>query len=524
MANALSGPAERSVIIVGGGLAGLFTALKLAPIPVTVITPRPLGEGASSTWAQAGIAAAIGEGDSFEKHAADTIRAGAGLCDIAMVEGIVREAPARIEDLLRFGVPFDRDLEGRLSQSREAAHSARRIIGVQGDRAGRAIMQALITTVLKTPSIHLIEKAVAVDLAVTDGRVSGLYFAPAEAGPSTSIFMPGRAVILATGGIGQLFALTTNPPEARGDGIAIAARAGAVIADAEFVQFHPTALDVGKHPAPLATEALRGEGAKLVNSAGERFMPDVHPDAELAPRDVVARAVQIERSEGRRAFLDCRGELGTAMKEHFPTVYAACQEAGIAPATDLIPIAPAAHYYMGGVATSAYARSSIDGLWAIGETASSGLHGANRLASNSLLEAVVMAGRAAEDISGIGAGAGGGAATEGPIFNPALDSAKLTELQDIMTAHVGVVRSAESLRTALAFIENLSLSALPSSPSANITETALMMAVSGYFRQESRGGHYRSDFPEARSEARRSMITLSAASALSEEILQGPSS
>jgi L-aspartate oxidase len=520
MANALSGPAERPVIIIGGGLAGLFAALKLAPMPVIVITPRPLGEGASSTWAQAGIAAAIGEGDSFEKHAADTIQAGAGLCDIAMVEGIVREAPARIEDLLRFGVPFDRDLEGRLRQSREAAHSARRVIGVQGDRAGKAIMKALITTVLDTPSIRLVEKAKAVDLAVSDGRVTGLYYAPAEGPPSTSAFMPGRAVILATGGIGQLYTLTTNPQEARGDGIAIAGRAGAVIADAEFVQFHPTALDVGKHPAPLATEALRGDGAKLVNSAGERFMLDIHPDAELAPRDIVARAVQIERAEGRGAFLDCRGELGKSMREHFPTVYAACKDAGIDPATDLMPVAPAAHYHMGGIATSANARSSVDGLWAIGEAASTGLHGANRLASNSLLEAVVMAGRAAEDVSGL-AVSGGGAASEGPVFDPALDDQKLTALQDIMTAHVGVVRSAESLHAALAFIEDLSLSARPSSPLANIAETARMMTVSAYFRDESRGGHYRSDFPELKTAARRSMITSSSAKALAEEILQG---
>jgi L-aspartate oxidase len=523
MANALSGPAERPVIIIGGGLAGLFAALKLAPMPVIVITPRPLGEGASSTWAQAGIAAAIGEGDSFEKHAADTIQAGAGLCDIAMVEGIVREAPARIEDLLRFGVPFDRDLEGRLRQSREAAHSARRVIGVQGDRAGKAIMKALITTVLGTPSIRLVERAKAVDLALSDGRVTGLYFASAEGPASTSAFMPGRAVILATGGIGQLYTLTTNPQEARGDGIAIAGRAGAVVADAEFVQFHPTALDVGKHPAPLATEALRGDGAKLVNSAGERFMLDIHPDAELAPRDIVARAVQIERAEGRGAFLDCRGELGKSMREHFPTVYAACKDAGIDPATDLMPVAPAAHYHMGGIATSANARSSVDGLWAIGEAASTGLHGANRLASNSLLEAVVMAGRAAEDVSGLIV-SGGGAASDGPVFDPALDDRKLTALQEVMTAHAGVVRSAESLHAALAFIEDLSLSARPSSPLANIAETARMMTVSAYFRDESRGGHYRSDFPELKTAARRSMITSSSAKALAEEILQGSAS
>ncbi len=401
---------ELPVIIIGGGLAGLFAALTLAPMKVTIVTPRPLGEGASSAWAQAGIAAAVGEGDSFEQHAADTIRAGAGLCDVAMVDMIVREAPARIEDLLRFGVPFDRDLEGRLRQSREAAHSQRRVIGVGGDQAGKAIMAALIAAARDTPSISMMEEVNAVDLAGADGHVTGLYCAPARGGTGRSTFLPARAVVLATGGVGQLYTLTTNPQEARGDGIAIAARAGAVIADAEFVQFHPTAVDIGKHPAPLATEALRGDGAKLVNSTGERFMLAVHPDAELAPRDIVARAVQIERAAGRGAFLDCRGVLGAGMPTHFPTVYAACASAGIEPATDLIPVAPAAHYHMGGVATDGDGRSSLPGLWAIGEVASTGLHGANRLASNSLLEAVVMAARAAEDIAGLepGAGAGGG--------------------------------------------------------------------------------------------------------------------
>ena len=521
MVNALSRPAERPVIIVGGGLAGLFAALKLAPMPVTIITPRPLGEGASSSWAQAGIAAAISAEDSFEKHAADTIKAGAGLCDIAMVEGLVREGPARIEDLLRFGVPFDRDSGGQLHQSREAAHSVRRVIGVQGDRAGMEIMKALIHNVLKTPSIKLVEMAKAVDLALSDGRVTGLYYSASEGSASTSVFMPARAVILATGGLGNLYTLTTNPIGARGDGIAIAGRGGAVIADAEFVQFHPTALDTGKHPAPLATEALRGEGAKLVNGQGVRFMAGLHPDAELAPRDIVARAVQTERAEGRGAFLDCRGEIGATMEEHFPTVFAACHDAGITPETDLIPIAPAAHYHMGGIATSANARSSIDGLWAIGEVTSTGLHGANRLASNSLLEAVVMAGRAAEDISGFADDTGGGAVSDGPVFDPHFDEAKLTALQEIMTARLGVVRSAESLKSALQHIEDLHLEVPQSSPLANAAETARYMAVSAFFRQESRGGHYRSDFPEPAEEARRSMITLSAVRALSEEILEG---
>jgi L-aspartate oxidase len=519
-----SGPGgeERPVIIVGGGLAGLFAALTLAPMKVTIVTPRPLGEGASSAWAQAGIAAAIGEGDSFEQHAADTIRAGAGLCDVGMVEMIVREAPARIEDLLRFGVPFDRDLEGRLRQSREAAHSRRRVIGVRGDQAGKAIMAALIAAARGTPSISVMEEVNAVDLAHSGGRVTGLYCAPARGGTGRSTFLPARAVVLATGGVGQLYTLTTNPQEARGDGIAMAARAGAVIADAEFVQFHPTAVDIGKHPAPLATEALRGDGAKLVNDAGERFMLAVNPEAELAPRDIVARAVQIERSAGRGAFLDCRGALGAGMPEHFPTVYAACAAAGIEPATDLIPVAPAAHYHMGGVATDGDGRTCLSGLWAIGEVASTGLHGANRLASNSLLEAVVMAARAAENIAGLEPGKGdGGDAADGPSYAGGIDAERLAALQDVMSAHVGVVRSAESLVIALDFIERLGADAAPASPLANMAETARLMTVCALTREESRGGHYRSDFPEPAGAARRSLVTLSAAQVLSAEALGG---
>ena len=514
-------PGGPPVVIVGGGLAGLFAALKLAPMPVTIVTPRPLGEGASSAWAQAGIAAAIGEGDSFEKHAADTIRAGAGLCDEAIVNMIVREGPARIEDLLRFGVPFDRDLEGRLRQSREAAHSERRVVGVRGDQAGKAIMAALIATARQTPSITVLEEMAAVDLALGGGRVTGLYYAPSHGGSAAaSDYLPARAVVLATGGVGQLYTLTTNPPEARGDGIAIAARAGAVIADPEFVQFHPTALDIGQHPAPLATEALRGEGAKLVNRLGERFMLAIHADAELAPRDVVARGVQIEYATGRGAFLDCRGTLGAEMPEHFPTVYAACAAAGLDPATDLIPIAPAAHYHMGGIRTDKNARTGLAGLWAVGEVACTGLHGANRLASNSLLEAVVMAARAAEDIAGTNAASPLQPPQSAPVYDARLDAAPLMALEAAMSTLVGVVRSAESLVTALGLIEDLAREAPPSSPLANMTDAARFMAVAAFTRKESRGAHCRTDFPDMSSQARRSFLTLAEAREKSIDILK----
>lgn len=504
---------NRPVVVVGGGLAGLFTALTLAPLPVVVITPRPLGEGASSAWAQAGIAAAIGEGDSFDCHTADTIRAGAGLCDEAIVRMIVSEAPARIEDLLRYGVPFDRDLEGRLRQSREAAHSARRVIGVQGDRAGAAIMAALITSVRATPSIRVLEETVALDLVKTDGAVTGLFYCPSSGtGPRPAEYIAARAVVLATGGIGQLYALTTNPAEARGDGLAMAARAGAVIADAEFVQFHPTAFDIGKVPAPLATEALRGEGATLINAAGERFMLGIHPDAELAPRDIVARGVHNERESGRGAFLDCRAAVGDAMAEHFPTVYAACREAGLDPAREPIPVAPAAHYHMGGVATDRNARTTLPGLWAVGEVASTGLHGANRLASNSLLEAVVMGARAAEDIKGgnvpaPAATAAGAIVPCHPGVAPDVDAALLRDLQGAMAAHVGVVRCEAGLRAALATIERVAAASAPASPLANMTDAARFVTMAALQRQESRGSHYRTDYLATETEARRSLRT-----------------
>jgi L-aspartate oxidase len=394
----LPAKAHEGIVVVGAGLAGLFTALKLAPLPVTVISAARFGEGASSLWAQGGIAAALAEGDTAEAHAADTIAAGAGIVDEKIALLMAREARERIEDLLFYGVPFDKDLEGRLALGREAAHGRSRILHVKGDTAGRAIMHALTEAVRKTPSITVLERLAARDLLLRERSVAGIELAPADDPRARGFILPASAVMLATGGAGQLYSVTTNPREARGEGIAIAARAGAIIADAEFVQFHPTAINIGRDPAPLATEALRGEGALLINARGERFMRAVHDDAELAPRDVVARAVYREVMSGRGAFLDCRA-LGNTLVEHFPTVVAAARTAGIDPVREPIPVAPAAHYHMGGILTDASGRSTVDGLWACGEVASTGAHGANRLASNSLLEAVVFGARVAKDIA-----------------------------------------------------------------------------------------------------------------------------
>lgn len=508
------------VVVVGAGLAGLFTALKLAPLPVTVVSGARFGEGASSLWAQAGIAAALAEGDSPEQHAEDTIRAGAGIVDEKIAQLLAREARDRVEDLLSYGVPFDKDLEGHFSLGREAAHGRNRILHVKGDTAGRAIMHALLEAVRATPSISVIEGFTARELLLCDGRVQGVELASAEGEPSArGLLLPASAVVLATGGAGQIYAITTNPREARGEGIAIAARAGAVIADAEFVQFHPTAINIGKDPAPLATEALRGEGALLINGRGERFMRAVHEDAELGPRDVVARAVFREVASGRGAFLDCR-HLGPELAEHFPTVFASCRAAGIDPLREPIPIAPAAHYHMGGILTDAQGRSTVDGLWACGEVASTGAHGANRLASNSLLEAVVFGARVARDIASslpMAAPVKPREILAAPSDSSQSDRAE-QKLRQTMTADVGVVRDAESLANALLTICALEQDAHGDRRLGNMLSTAKLIAAAAWQRQESRGAQFRSDYPTPDDGlVQRSFLTLADAGAIASE-------
>ena len=507
------------VVIVGGGLAGLFCALKLAPRPVTLISAAPLGEGASSAWAQGGIAAAVADGDSAEAHAADTVAVGGGIVDEEIALGLAREAGARIHDLLHYGVPFDRDLEGKLAVGREAAHSARRIVHVRGDMAGKAIITALTDAVRKTPSIRVIEGFVAEALLSDDGAVTGLQLRKADDATARPVTIASRAVVLATGGIGHLYAVTTNPCEASGFGLAIAARAGAMIADPEFVQFHPTAIMVGRDPAPLATEALRGEGATLINEAGERFMLSAHPLAELAPRDIVARGVFAEISAGRGAFLDARQALGARFAEKFPTVHASCFAAGLDPAKQPIPVAPAAHYHMGGIAVDAKGRTSLRGLWAGGEVASTGAHGANRLASNSLLEAVVFAARIAEDIGGEAIAA---PAKLPPVLvvprNCAMPALAEKNLRAMMSSHVGVIRDSERLAEAVRNFASLERET-GNIVLRNMATTALLVAASAWTRCESRGAHYRADYPvEKPLLAHRTMTTLAAAREIAETL------
>ena len=334
------------VIIVGAGLGALYAALNLAPHPVIMISPDVLGQGASSAWAQGGIAAAMSDKDSPLAHAADTLRAGAGTVDPDVAISVTAEARAHILDLTALGTPFDRDAEGGYVQSLEAAHSAARVVRVRGDQAGREIMAALIAAVRQTPSVQVAEAMMATGLEVQGGIVTGV-FIKSSTGQSGTLLLRGTAVLLAGGGSGGLYALTTNPPRIKGQVIGMAARAGAVISDAEFVQFHPTAIDIGCDPAPLATEALRGEGAVLINRDGLRFMADIHPDGELAPRDIVARAIFAQTEAGLRPMLDTRAALGAAITDRFPAVAEACRRGGIDPVANAIPVAAAAHYHMG---------------------------------------------------------------------------------------------------------------------------------------------------------------------------------
>ncbi len=488
---------DGSVLIIGAGLAGLFLALKLAPRPCVVVSPAPFGQAASSAWAQGGLAAALAPEDSAQSHAKDTIAAGAGLVDPIVAMLIAKDGPARVRDLLDLGVAFDRHEDGSLALSLEAAHSHARVARVAGDLAGREIMANLIKAVRACDHITLVEGVAARALLQTEaGRIGGVL-----AMNGKPIRLEAEETVLATGGSGGLFRVTTNPVEAAGQGLGMAARAGALVADAEFVQFHPTAMDFGRDPAPLATEALRGEGAQLVNLDGTPFMTGYHYLGDLAPRDSVARAVASEIAAGRGAYLDCRTAIGAGFPDHFPTVFAACAAAGVDPRVDLIPIAPAAHYHMGGIVTDVWGKTTLDGLSAIGECASTGVHGANRLASNSLLEAVVFAHRVAERLRD--APSGGQASGDAASIEP-LPAEALQLLRTEMTAKAGVVRDATGLTNLVGTIENLKAQ----HGFTNELVTAGLIAEGALARQESRGGHYRSDFPEELDPAKRSFTTL----------------
>ncbi|WP_180899546.1 L-aspartate oxidase [Martelella soudanensis] len=485
------------VVIIGSGIGGLATALALAPLPVVLVTKAALGAETSTGWAQGGIAAALGDDDNAGLHLADTLAAGDGLCDTEAAARILRAAPDAIAFLERHGVAFDRAPDGRLAFGLEAAHFRRRIIHAGGDATGAAIVAALTRSVTETPSITVSSGFEVRRLLVQGNAICGL----AGVKDGQPIRLAASQIVIATGGIGGLYDASTNPSGNFGQGVALAARAGAALADMEFVQFHPTALASDIRPLPLISEAVRGEGAILVNEKGERFLAAT-PGAELAPRDVVARANAAEIARGGRVFIDARTALGSRFKARFPEIFAICARTGIDPATDLIPVRPAEHYHMGGIAVDAAGRTTVPGLYAVGECAATGLHGANRLASNSLLEAAVTGLAAASVIK---------AAPSAPQQSlPAIappPTPRLETVRAIVSETLGVTRYRAALDHAIGALLPL---AEGDGAEADPAIVALAIAVFAALREESRGGHARIDFPQRNAGSQRRTMTLDA--------------
>ncbi len=455
------------MIIIGGGVAGLMAALAASPHPVTLLNPGPLGVGAASAMSQGGLAAAVGADDSVALHVADTLAAGAGLCDPEAVERIIGAGPALVETLLRLGVRFDRH-GADLALGLEAAHARPRILHGNGDQTGAEIMRALMVRVRATPSITIV-RAAARKIVVGDNGVAGVL---AVRG-SEILLLPSDRVLLATGGIGGLFSHTTNPEGAIGHGLMLAMDAGAALADLEFIQFHPTALDVAGASLPLISEAVRGEGARFIDETGAYFMRG----GDLAPRDVVARGVFAHVQAGHQVFLDARG-IGARFATRFPSIAAICARAEIDPMTQPIPVRPAAHYHMGGVVVDAAGRTSIEGLYAAGEVARTGLHGANRLASNSLLEAAICGEAAGQAMAALHAKPLRDVRAEVPVLPDAVP------VRPIMSAHLGVLRDAAGMGLA----EEKFAEMAGQNPAAAL---ALRIAQAALARKNSVGAHAR---------------------------------
>lgn len=485
------------VAIVGSGIAGLTAALALASLKVVLITRAAIGKETSSAWAQGGIAAALGRDDSHAQHLADTLSAGDGHCAPEAASRILQGTAEAIAFLENHGIRFDRDNEGELVFGLEAAHSRRRILHAAGDGSGAAIIAALAEAVRKTPSITILSETEARRILLTDDQVSGLLCVR----NGRTFSLQTSRVILATGGIGGLYEASTNPSGNFGQGIMLAARAGAELCDMEFVQFHPTALATNRRPLPLISEAVRGEGAILVNDRAERFVKDIK-GAELAPRDVVARAIAAQIMTGRRVYLDARKALGSRFASRFPTISDICKSAGIDPARNLIPVRPAEHYHMGGIATDTAGRTSLPGLWAVGECAATGLHGANRLASNSLLEGAVMGLAAARYIK----------SRPEPLARPMPEITKTPPppkpdaIRSIAERHLNILRDGPSLKAA---INALLPFAEADATAADPAIIALAIAVFAHERRESRGAHMRTDFPLKTARSAQSRMDLS---------------
>jgi len=511
------------VLVLGSGIAGLYTALKACEhFEVTVLTKKGIPEG-NTIHAQGGIAAALDEEDSPALHYEDTLYAGAGLCEAESVRALVEDGPKRVEELILMGARFDRK-DGKLALTKEAAHSRRRILHANGDATGEEIERTLVAQALKAKGIILKEQRFLLDLLQNSkGEVIGALNLNGQT-QELEIYLA-EAVVLATGGLGQLYCYTTNPAVATGDGMAAAYRAGAPLMDMEFVQFHPTALAISGAPRFLISEAVRGEGAYLLNSRGKRFMENI-PGKELAPRDVVARAIWRELTQGK-VYLDFRPIGKDRVAKRFPMIYQTCKEYGIDVTQELLPVAPAAHYMMGGVRTDERGRTSLTNLYACGECACNGVHGANRLASNSLLDGLVFGGRIVEEIVNR-------AKTQGYIKPQTKDISMepdtysenaesevegvpgdsrarfkglvaRQELQELMWEYVGIIREDEGLKKALKLIEEWDRFFVPMRKPEdlelkNLLTVGKCIAQAALARKESRGGHYRLDYPHTKDE------------------------
>ena len=498
-------PAETDFLVIGAGVAGLRAAIELAAAGrVVVLAKREVADSATHL-AQGGIAAALSDEDEISLHLQDTLNAGDGLCNVEAAKVLVEEGPERIEELIQWGTEFDRQ-GTKLAFTREGAHSRSRILHAHGDSTGREILRALYAKAKTLKNISVLEFEFSTDLDVSDGDVSGIHLL-SEQGDHEH--MSACAVLLATGGLGQLYRNTTNPAVATGDGVAMAFRAGAELSDMEFVQFHPTALYLKKAPRFLLSEALRGEGAYLRNLEMHRFMSKYHPMGELAPRDVVARAIvhelEVSRAKDPMVYLDLTHLHAEHVKKRFPRIYATCMEYNIDITTDLIPIRPAAHYAMGGVRTDLNGRTTVRGLYAAGEAAATGVHGANRLASNYLLEGLVFGARAGKTMRdelrhspARPAKNQHAAFSNGPVDTGTEET--IGQIQDVMWQDVGIVRNGADLKRALQQLEQIAPRiARPHTRRAceaqNLHLTARLVARSAAAREESRGAHYRIDFP-----------------------------
>ncbi|WP_312115937.1 L-aspartate oxidase [Brevibacillus reuszeri] len=494
---------KTDVAVIGAGIAGLYTALQTSEFADVVLISKKGLDDSNTRWAQGGIAAVTAKSDSPALHRQDTLIAGAGLSSFSAVEVLVHEGPDRLKELIAYGTEFDRDEQGRYELTQEGAHSKRRILHANGDATGAEIVRALSARVKEQPNIHVLEHHFAIDVITQDGESVGVIV---QKPGGELFFLEAKATVLATGGAGQLYRYTTNPDIATADGIGIAYRAGARIKDVEFIQFHPTALYYPGAPRFLISEAVRGEGAILRNSNGERFMEKYHPQKELAPRDIVARAIvsEMEQTNASFVYLDITHESEELIKHRFPTIYNFCLQYGLDMVTDWIPVAPACHYIMGGVQTDLHGETSTKRLFACGEASCTGVHGANRLASNSLSEAVVFGHRISERIKEL---------PELPVIHALSVTSERREprrfntrqqrikLQKLMLRHVSVKRHEKGLTKALAELERMEQyyhfqnDEKEAFEFLNLLNAAVLTTKAALMREESRGGHYRIDFP-----------------------------